>query len=136
MTAPFPARTRSASIPPARHPAVTNVALFPGDVTFGVTESASQDRARRDRSILQRVVRVYPGSMSKGSREHERSDRNRERSREAHWQAAEAGAEESDRPQTSPELHEPTDDREDEGGALDSDSPNAAEKHATSPQQD
>jgi hypothetical protein len=67
--------------------------------------------------------------MSKESDEHERLNRNRERSQEAHWQAAEAGAEEDDRPaEASPDPRESRDDWENEGGALDRDSPRAAEK--------
>ncbi len=62
--------------------------------------------------------------MSKESHEHERGDRNRERSREAHWQAAEAGAEENEAPpEAALEPRERTDDWENEGGALDQDSP-------------
>ena len=61
--------------------------------------------------------------MSKESHEEERGDRNRERSREAHWQAAEAGAEEDHAPLEAPlEPRERTADWENEGGALDQDS--------------
>jgi len=56
--------------------------------------------------------------MSKESHEDERSERNRERSREAHWQTAESGAEEN------------------EGGALDQGSTQDAKKGADDPQQD
>ena len=58
--------------------------------------------------------------MSAGRGEQERVDRDRERSREAHWRAAEAGAEEEHR--TSEGRRQPRDQEdgwENEGGALD-----------------
>jgi hypothetical protein len=65
--------------------------------------------------------RVYPLGMSAGKDEQERADRDRERSREAHWRAAEAGAEkEEDRPsEDSGRRHDQEDDWENEGGGLD-----------------
>jgi len=73
--------------------------------------------------------------MSKERNEQERSDRNRERSREAHWQAAEAGAEANERsPDTPLEPHEQKDDWENEGGALVQDS--VQEKGASDIRQD
>jgi hypothetical protein len=59
--------------------------------------------------------------MSDRKQEHDRADRNQERSEEAHWQVAEAGAEEEDPPQeTAPGPDEQQGDWENEGGALDS----------------
>jgi hypothetical protein len=50
----------------------------------------------------------------------ERADRNQERSEEAHWQVAEAGAEEEERLlEASRRSDEQKDDWENEGGALD-----------------
>jgi hypothetical protein len=74
-------------------------------------------------------------SMSKERDDQERGDRNRERSREAHWQAAEAGAGENDAPAEAPLApRERTDDWENEGGALDQDS--AQEKGTSDTRQD
>ena len=59
--------------------------------------------------------------MSDGKQQQERADRNQERSEEAHWQVAEAGAEEDDPPQeTARPPDEQQGDWENEGGALDS----------------
>jgi hypothetical protein len=72
--------------------------------------------------------RVYPPSMSAGRDEQERADRDRERSREAHWRAAEAGAEEED--QASGGRRQPREqenDWENEGGALDRESDETAD---------
>jgi hypothetical protein len=45
--------------------------------------------------------------MGEDRQKHERADRDRERSEEAHWQAAEAGAEEEeDRPPGPPDRPE------------------------------
>lgn len=57
--------------------------------------------------------------MSQDRDERERTDRNRERSQEAHWRAAEAGAEEESPPSDSPRSADHEDDWENEGGALD-----------------
>jgi len=57
--------------------------------------------------------------MSAGRDEQERVDRDRDRSREAHWRAAEAGAEE-ERPSEEPRRrHDQEDDWENEGGTVD-----------------
>lgn len=56
--------------------------------------------------------------MTHGKHEQRRADRNQERSDEAHWQVAEAGAEE-DRLSEPPGQSETQDDWENEGGALD-----------------
>jgi hypothetical protein len=54
--------------------------------------------------------------------DQERADRNRERSDEAHWQVAEAGAEEEERLSgAAPQSDEQQKDWENEGGALDRD---------------
>lgn len=59
--------------------------------------------------------------MSDGKQEQDRADRNQERSEEAHWQVAEAGAEEDDPPQEAARVpDEEQGDWENEGGALDS----------------
>ena len=66
--------------------------------------------------------------MSAGRDEQERVDRDRERSREAHWRAAEAGAEEEDR--ASEGRRQPQDQgnaEENEGGALDRESDETAD---------
>ena len=68
----------------------------------------------------------------------QRAYRNHDRSEEAHWQVAEAGAEEEERP---PEDARPqTDDQEDgwenEGGALDREPKQAPEKGADDSQHD
>ena len=42
--------------------------------------------------------RLTSRQMGDEERQRDRADRNRDRSEEAHWQAAEAGAEEDDRP--------------------------------------
>lgn len=54
--------------------------------------------------------------MSDRREEQERADRNRERSEEAHWRAAEAAAEEEG---PAPDAPERAREREDEGGAPD-----------------
>jgi hypothetical protein len=50
--------------------------------------------------------------MSAKREERERADRDRERSKEAHWRAAEAGAEEEDRPSASPDQADGPADKE------------------------
>jgi hypothetical protein len=70
---------------------------------------------------------VYPPGMSAGKDKQERVDRDRERSREAHWRAAEAGAEQEDRTSEGRRQPRDQDDGENEGGALDRDSDEAAD---------
>lgn len=61
--------------------------------------------------------------MSEEREQQERADRDRERSEEAHWRAAEAGADEEDRsPEDPPQPRDQGDDWEDKGGALDGES--------------
>ncbi len=50
-----------------------------------------------------------------GSEKHDRADRDRERSHDAHWQVAEAGAEEADEPrrQTAKGQETPVPNRDD-----------------------
>ena len=58
--------------------------------------------------------------MTDERHEQERADRNHERSEEAHWQVAEAGAEEEDRLLEAARLSDKRqDDWENKGGALD-----------------
>lgn len=58
--------------------------------------------------------------MNEERDEHERADRDRERSEEAHWRTAEAGVEEESRPsEDSRRPPDREDDWENEGGALD-----------------
>lgn len=66
--------------------------------------------------------------MSEEREERERVDRDRERSEEAHWRAAEAAAEEEDQPSGEPSRrHAQEDDWENEGGALDRESNQGAD---------
>lgn len=55
------------------------------------------------------------------SDERERVDRDRDRSREAHWRTAEAGAEEEEPPEDPRRPHDQEEDWENEGGAPDRD---------------
>jgi hypothetical protein len=58
--------------------------------------------------------------MADEERDQQRADRNHERSEEAHWQVAEAGAEEQERlSKADRQADEQQDDWENEGGALD-----------------
>lgn len=59
------------------------------------------------------------GLMTDEKHEQHRADRNHERSDEAHWQVAEAGAEEDRLSEPPGQSDEQQDDWEDEGGALD-----------------
>lgn len=73
--------------------------------------------------------------MSDEREKRERDDRNRERSEEAHWRAAEAGAEEEDgSPDAPPGPDEQQEDWENEGGSLDRESGEAADEGADDPQ--
>jgi hypothetical protein len=66
--------------------------------------------------------------MSTERDEQERVDRDRERSQEAHWRAAEAGAEEEDQPSEGRRRpRDQEDDWENEGGALDRESDETAD---------
>jgi hypothetical protein len=66
--------------------------------------------------------------MSAARDEQDRADRDRERSREAHWRAAEAGAEEEDGPSEGRRRpRDPEDDWENEGGALEGESAETAD---------
>jgi hypothetical protein len=76
-----------------------------------------EDRVRVGRvDVRRRVARPGPGAaspipsilreMGEDRQEHERADRDRERSEEAHWQAAEAGAEDEERPPDAPDRPE------------------------------
>lgn len=72
--------------------------------------------------------------MNEERQERERADRNRERSGEAHWRAAEAGAEEEDESPDAPRgPDEQQDDSENEGGSLDRESGEAADESADDP---
>ena len=58
--------------------------------------------------------------MTDEKHEQERTDRNDQRSEEAHWQVAEAGVEEEERlSEAARQADEQQDDWENEGGALD-----------------
>jgi hypothetical protein len=57
--------------------------------------------------------------MTDEEQDQQRADRNHERSEEAHWQVAEAGAEEEDRLLAARQSDKQKDDWENEGGALD-----------------
>jgi hypothetical protein len=62
--------------------------------------------------------------MTDEKHEQERADRNHERSEEAHWRVAEAGVEDEERlPETPRQADTRQDDWENEGGALDRESP-------------
>ena len=66
--------------------------------------------------------------MTLENQDQERADRNHERSEEAHWQVAEAGAEEEERlREAGRQSDRRQDDRENEGGALDRDPSQTAE---------
>ncbi len=57
--------------------------------------------------------------MGEGKQEQDRADRDHERSDEAHWQVAEAGAEEQDEPpEAAHRSEDQQDDWENEGGAV------------------
>jgi hypothetical protein len=57
--------------------------------------------------------------MTDEKQDQQRADRNHERSEEAHWQVAEAGAEEQERlPEAARRADEQQNDWENEGGAL------------------
>jgi hypothetical protein len=72
--------------------------------------------------------------MNEERQERERADRNRERSEEAHWRAAEAGAEEEDESPDAPRRpDEQQDDWENEGGSLDRESGEAVDESADDP---
>jgi hypothetical protein len=58
--------------------------------------------------------------MTDEKHEQERADRNHERSEEAHWRVAEAGVEDEETPRQADTQQ---DDWENEGGALDRESP-------------
>ena len=66
------------------------------------------------------------------------ADRNHDRSEEAHWQVAEAGAEEEERPpeDARPQTDHPEDGWENDGGALDREPKQAPEKSADDSQHD
>lgn len=68
----------------------------------------------------------------------QRTDRNHDRSEEAHWQVAEAGAEEENAHQTMPAARAttPEDGWENEGGALDREPKLAPEQGADDSQHD
>lgn len=58
--------------------------------------------------------------MTDEKQDQQRADRNQDRSDEAHWQVAEAGAEEDERlSEAAPQADKQQDDWENEGGALD-----------------
>jgi hypothetical protein len=70
-------------------------------------------------TMIERLIRVASilRAMSEEREEQARADRNRERSQEAHWRAAKAGAQEEDGPSEDPRPHD-QEDWENEGGAL------------------
>ena len=65
--------------------------------------------------------------MSTGRDEQDRVDRDRERSHEAHWRAAEAGAEEERTAEGRRRPREQEDDWENDGGARDRESASTAD---------
>lgn len=84
-------------------------------------------RSEQDRTA-EPVARLCSEHMSEEREEQERTDRDRERSEEAHWRAAEAAAEGEDPPSRErSRRHSEEDDWENEGGALDQESDQGAD---------
>jgi hypothetical protein len=77
--------------------------------------SASKSHFQRARGI-ERPDALPSEHMADEKQDQQRADRNHERTEEAHWQVAEAGAEEEKRAARPADEHE--DDWENEGGAL------------------
>ena len=88
------------------------------DIVFGRPASLGGASARI--AVHRATGAVTSWYMTDEKHEQERTDRNDQRSEEAHWQVAEAGVEEEERlSEAARQADEQQDDWENEGGALD-----------------
>jgi hypothetical protein len=112
-----------------RHPPRRHLARFRADrVPERVAAAEAGHRQETDRrgesppacAGIGRPDALTSEHMTDEKQDRQRADRNRGRSEEAHWQVAEAGAEEEDRLVEAARLSDKQqDDWENEGGALD-----------------